>query len=179
MSGLVAVVLAVAILMVAILRERNRLVASRARVRAAWAQVDAQLARRHALVPRLVAGVVAEREHERQVLAGVHRALAATGRDGSTAGPTAAVTVGPVETGLTAALLALEQAHPRLRSADTTLRLQEDLLSTENRVAAARQHYNDTALLHTTAVQTVPTNLVARLFGIGPAPYLDLRLLSD
>jgi LemA protein len=164
-----------AVLLVAVVRIRNGLVARRQAVAEARAQVDAQLRRRHDLVPALVRAVQGYLDHERDVLTRVAEArTAAVAATGAPATETAAA-----ENALTAALGSLRElveGYPRLRSADLVLRLQEDLTSAENRIAFARQHHADAVMRYNTAREEFPQALLAGPLGFRPAAYLELDL---
>jgi len=165
----------IAVLTIVLVVVRNGLVRKRNRVQEAFAAVDVQLVRRHAVIPRWATAVGGAFAQERVVLARAARA-AEQARGG------VVPLIGVAEGELTAAVLELQrfvEDHPQLGTGTHALRLHEDLLSTENRVAFARQHYNDSAMLFNTAVQTVPRNLVAALFRIRPASYLELQLLGE
>lgn len=154
----------------------NGLVTRRNRVRNAWAQIDVQLRRRADLVPNLVASVQAYMTHERATFEAVAKArarvLAAGGDVTARAGAEA-------ELGASLrSLLALVEAMPDLKASQNMLSLQEELASTENRIAAARQFYNDAVLDHNNAVGMVPGNLVAALFGFRPEPLFEADVAS-
>jgi len=152
----------------------NRLVSLRYRVRDAWAQIDVQLKRRHDLIPNLVNAVKGYMDHEREVLEGVTRArqqaMAAGGDVNSVAAAEAALTLA------TRKFMAVVEAYPALRASENMLALQEELSSTENRIAFARQFYNDSVMDYNTARSTFPRNLVAGPFGFRPA---DMFALED
>ena len=164
-----------AVLLVAVVRIRNGLVARRQAVAEARAQVDAQLRRRHDLVPALVRAVQGYLDHERDVLTRVAAArTAAVAATGAAPGETAAA-----ENALTAALLSLRELverYPRLQGGAAVLRLQEDLTSAENRIAFARQRHADVVMGYNTAREELPASLVAGLLGFRPAAYLELEL---
>ena len=199
----VAIEATIIVLLILVWYLRNRLVQKRNVVQEAQAQLDVQLDRRHHVVPALVAAVSAAQAQERAVLERVataaEQAQAAApppepppvrpGRPPSPAVRRARLEqlagirrLGLLEGELTSALRDLQrvvEASPQLQTDQNALRLHEDLLSAENRVAFARQHYNDSAMLYNNAVQAFPSNLVARFTGIRPADYLDLKLLAD
>jgi LemA protein len=163
------------LLLVAVIRVRNRLVARREAVAEARRQVDVQLRRRHDLVPALVHAVEGYLLHERTVLTRV--AQARTAAVAATGGPPAATA--DAENRLTAALGDLRgvvEAYPRLKAGRLVLRLQEDLTSTENRIAFARQAHADSVMRYNTARQEFPSVLVAGALGFRPAEYLELEL---
>jgi LemA protein len=159
----------------AVVRVWNRLVAQRNAIREARAQVDAQLQRRHDLVPALVATVREYAGHERRELS---RAARARGRAMSLLGGSPRA-VGPVENDLTHALedlTLIAEVYPRLRAHESFLRLQEDLVSAENRIAFARQHHNDSVMRYNDTLQAFPVVILAKLTGLRPAEYLQLEL---
>jgi LemA protein len=167
---------AVAALLVAVVGTYNGLVRRRNEIRNAEAQVDAQLVRRHDLVPNLVAAVRGYQEHERATFERVARAraeaVAALGDSRAMAG---------AENELGRALAQLVgrvEAYPQLQASGNAARLQEDLVHTENRIAYARQHYNDAVLFYNNARGSFPMLIVAGLFRFRPEHYLELELPS-
>lgn len=148
----------------------NGLVASRTRVQTAWAQIDVQLKRRHDLIPNLVEAVRGYMQHERSTLESVTQARSqamAAGAAGAKVEQRSAA-----ETALTAAigqLFAVAENYPQLRAAESVQLLQEQIVSTENRIGYARQFYNDEVMKYNTARSMFPRNLLAGLFGFSPA----------
>ncbi|HYE50195.1 MAG TPA: LemA family protein [Azospirillaceae bacterium] len=150
----------------------NRLVSLRNRVRNGWAQIDVQLKRRADLVPNLVAAVKGYMVHERalfETLAAARGAALAAGDDV----PRRAAAEAALGRSLHA-LLALAESNPEIRAGANMAAFQEELASTENRIAYARQHYNDAVLDYNTAVQSVPSNLVAGAFAFRPDPLFEV-----
>jgi LemA protein len=148
----------------------NRLVGLRNRVRAAWADIDVQLARRHDLVPQLVAAVQAYTGHERATLEAVTdlRARAVT--------LTSPARLGEVETALEKALnrlFALREAYPDLAASDNFLRLQRDLVEVEDQLQYARRFYNGSVRDYNTGIQRVPDLVVARATGFRDAEFFQ------
>ena len=140
----------------------NDLVAKRNDVRNGWSQIDVQLKRRHDLVPQLVDAARAFLAHEKEVLERVAAARAAAAASGLS--HAAASTL---EENLTASVRSLRgavEAYPQLVSSRTMQDLQEELTSTENRIAFARQFYNDSVAAYNTAIQSFPQSLVASAF---------------
>ena len=164
--GLIVIVIAVALL-VWIVASFNGLVALRNRVRNAWAEIDVQLKRRHELIPNLVESVRAYMQHERSVFESVAQARAqAVAAGGDVLQRSAA------ESMLTAALgrlFATVENYPQLRAVENVQLLQEQLTSTENRIAFARQFYNDEVMKYNTRQSTFPRNLFAGLMGFSQA----------
>jgi LemA protein len=144
----------------------NRLVTRRNRAEAAWSQIDVQLRRRHDLIPNLVAAVEGYMAHERRVFETMAKARAAALQAGDEV-----VARARAEAALSHAMrsiLAIVETMPALKASTNMLVLQEELASTENRIALARQHYNDCVLDYNTALETVPSNIVARSFAFQP-----------
>jgi LemA protein len=149
----------------------NRLVTRRNRVRNAWAQIDVQLKRRHELIPNLVESVKGYMAHERGVIEAIVRARQQAIAAGSDVPARA-----EAENALTRSmrsLVALAEAIPQLRANENMLSFQEELSSTENRIAFARQHYNDAVLDYNTALETVPSVFIARAFAFRPEPLFE------
>lgn len=161
----------------------NGLVTLRNTFRNAFAQVDVQLKRRHDLIPNLVETAKGYMAHERQTLEAViaARASATQANIRVSADPGDAAAVGALaqaESGLTAALgrlLAVAENYPQLK-ADATMRaLMEELTSTENRLAFARQAFNDAVLAYNNRRETFPAVLVAGALGFQPGEFLRIE----
>lgn len=146
----------------------NRLVAMRNAVRNGWSDIDVQLTRRHDLVPNLVASVKGYMDHERQTLEAVTQARAQAaslgGADLATRA-TAEMALG----GAVSNLFGIAERYPALKASQNFLLLQEQLTSTESRIAFARQHYNDLVRRYNTAITEFPRNVVAGVLGFAPS----------
>ncbi|MFM1936857.1 MAG: hypothetical protein RI990_1816 [Planctomycetota bacterium] len=159
----------------------NGLVSRRVRVQNGFAQIDVQLKRRHDLVPNLVAAVKGAMAHERETLEAVTRARAAAvnaeARAAAVPGDAAATTaLAGAEGSLAAALgrlMIVMERYPDLKANASTLQLQEELVSTENRIAFARQAYNDAVMTYNTRLSVFPDLLVARTFSFVPAALFE------
>jgi LemA protein len=159
----------------------NRLVRLRNGYVNAFAQIDVQLKRRHDLIPRLVEAVKGYMKHERETLDAVIKARndAETIRQraqGAVGDPQAIAELSQAEGALGSVLgrlFALSEAYPDLKASDNFRQFQEELTSTENRVAYARQAYNDAGMRYNNAVETVPSNLIAGQFGFQPVGMLE------
>jgi len=159
----------------------NRLVRNRNEIANAFAQIDVQLKRRYYLIPNLVDVARKYVQHERDTLEAVIAARngAKSASDAARARPADAARIGALAgaegtlAGLMKQLAVVVEAYPELK-ADATLReLSEELGHTENRIAFARQAFNDSVLDYNNAAQQVPTNVVAGLFGFKPAAMLE------
>jgi LemA protein len=159
----------------------NRLVRNRNEIANAFAQIDVQLKRRYDLIPNLVDVARKYVQHERDTLEAViaARNTAKSAGDAARAKPADAARIGALTgaegalAGAMKQLAVVVEAYPELK-ADATLReLSEELGHTENRIAFARQAFNDTVLDYNNAAQQVPTNVVAGLFSFKPAAMLE------
>jgi len=148
----------------------NHLVRLRQAVRNAWAQIDVQLQRRHDLIPNLVNTVKGYAAHERGTLEAVTSARA---RATSATTTTEKIKAEGELSSALARLLAISENYPDLKANQNFLALQEELTSTENRIAFARQAYNDAATQINTAIQTFPAVLVARMLGFNEEPFFE------
>lgn len=149
----------------------NGLVRLRNQVKNAWAQIDVQLKRRHDLIPNLVETVRGYATHERQTLERVIEAR----RQAVSAGSVEDRIKAETELGgaLGRLLLVVEQ-YPDLKANQNFLALQEELTSTENKIAFARQFYNDSVMQYNTRLEVFPTNLVAGMFQFKPATLFEV-----
>jgi LemA protein len=158
----------------------NTLIRLKNQVVNAWKQIDVQLKRRHDLIPNLVESVKGAMDFERGTLEAVisarNKAIQVTA-SGAGVAQTA-----QVEGQLGAALgklLAIVEAYPQLKATGNVAQLQEELTSTENRIAFARQLYNDTATNYNTRQQQFPTNLVAGFAHAVPAELWEITDAGD
>ncbi|MEI6210859.1 MAG: LemA family protein [bacterium] len=165
----------------------NRLVALRNLFKNAFAQIDVQLQRRHDLIPNLVEAAKAYLKHEsstlENVIAARNQAVAARGAAAANPADSAAVQgllgAEGVLSGAMGRLFAVMEAYPNLKADQTIARLMEELSSTENRVAFARQSYNDTVMQYNTARETFPNVLFAGMFGFEQAVLFNISNSSD
>jgi LemA protein len=167
----IGVFLFVLLLVVIVAGMYNGLVRGRNETKNAWAQIDVQLKRRHDLIPNLVETVKGYAKHEQGTLQGVIAARAAAVGAGTVDAKIAA------EGQLTQALsrlMVLTENYPDLKANHNFLGLQEELTSTENKIAFARQAYNDAAMTYNTKTETFPSNLVAGNFGFKPEPLFQV-----
>ncbi len=161
----------------------NRLVSLRNRFKNAFAQIDVQLKRRYDLIPNLVETAKGYIKHERGTLEAVvtarNAAAAANMRAAQAPGDAAAMKeLSGAETALAGTLgrlFAVAEAYPDLKANTTMMTLMEELTSTENKVAFARQAYNDAVMGYNTTRESFPTNLIAGPFNFGPAELFEIQ----
>jgi LemA protein len=152
----------------------NRLVTLRQRVREAWADIDVQLKRRWDLIPNLIETVKGYAAHERQTFEAVTKARSDAMAAAQTGSPEQRA---QAENALGAALLnlrAVAEAYPQLQAVQEFKDLSENLTATEDKIAFARRFYNGNVRDYNTAIQTVPTNFIAGMFGFTAEQYFEL-----
>lgn len=155
---------------------QNLLASARVRLEGAFSQIDVQLQRRHDLVPRLVETVRAAMAHERETLERVVQARSRAARSlaAATAEQPGALAADERSLGeAVGTLIARLEAYPELRSHENVLALQEELVTTENRVAFARHAYNDAVVRLNELRVTLPTNLMASLLRVPEGVLLE------
>ncbi|NTU71969.1 MAG: LemA family protein [Coriobacteriia bacterium] len=169
--GGIALVLALAVVAI-----YNRLVVLRNRVDNAWSQIDVQLKRRYDLIPNLVEAVKGYAAHEsgvfEQVTEARSAAMSAQGVEAQ----------GQAENQLSSALkslFAVAEAYPDLKANTNFLDLQAQVTDSENKIAYARQFYNDSVMSLSTAIQTFPNNLLAGMFGFAARPYFEAETAAN
>jgi len=160
----------------------NGLVTARNAFRNAFAQIDVQLQRRFDLIPNLVETAKAYMSHERQTLEAVvaARSAAQSGLAAAKANPgdpeamaQLAAAQGQLNAGI-GRLLAIAEAYPDLKANQNMMQLTEELTSTENKVAFARQAYNDAVMAYNNRREVFPSSVVAGAFNFAPAALLDI-----
>ena len=150
----------------------NGLVQLRNRIDNAWSQIDVQLQRRHDLIPNLVETVKGYAAHERGTLEAVVQA-----RNSAIAakGPAEQAQAENVLSGAMRQLFALSEAYPDLKANENFLNLQEEITSSEDRIAYARQFYNDSVLKYNAKIQSIPSNLIAGMLSYREREYFEVE----
>ena len=180
MWGILIVVVVIVLLIAWAMGLYNSLVTLRNRYKNAFSQIDVQLKRRYDLIPNLVETAKGYIKHERETLEAVIKArnsaqTAAQAAAAAPGNPAALQSLGAAEgalTGVLGRLFALAEAYPDLKANQNMLSLQEELSSTENKVAFARQAFNDSVMEYNTRRESFPDNIFAGMFGFGPAELL-------
>jgi LemA protein len=150
----------------------NKLVRLRNQTKNGFKQIDVQLQRRADLIPNLVETVKAYMKHERQTLEAVIKARTVLQKAESI--EEKAQANGQLTSALKN-LFAVVESYPQLQANQNFLRLQEEITTTENQVAFARQYYNDTVMRMNTAVETFPQSLIANLFNFQQFHYFQVK----
>ncbi|HEY8470055.1 MAG TPA: LemA family protein [Longimicrobiales bacterium] len=166
-----------------VMRTYNRLVSLRNRFKNAFAQIDVQLRRRYDLIPNLVETARAYMQHERETLEAViqarNTAITAERKAAANPGDAAAIReLSGAEQALTGALtrfFALAESYPDLKANQNMMQVSEELTSTENRIAFARQAYNDAVTQYNTAREVFPASIIAGAFNFQEAPLLVIE----
>lgn len=161
----------------------NRLINERNRVRNAFAQIDVQLTRRYDLIPNLVEAVKGYIKHERETLEAVVKArnAAVSSLEAAKADPANAKAIqelGASEGALGAMLsrlFALAEAYPDLKANQNMMQFQEELATTENKVAFARQAFNDSVMSYNNSAENFPNNIIAGMFSFELASFLEIE----
>jgi LemA protein len=161
----------------------NRLVSGRNAYKNAFAQIDVQLTRRHDLIPNLVETAKGYMKHERETLEAVitARNQAVSGLRSAAADPSnpaAVQQLAGAENALSGALgrmFALAEAYPDLKANQNMMQLSEELTSTENKVAFARQAYNDSVMSYNNTREVFPNSMIANMFTFSPAQLLEIE----
>ena len=171
---MIAVIIIVAIVVLAVIVfvvMYNGLVRRRNRVDQAWSQIGVQLERRHDLIPNLVETVKGYASHERGTLEAVVQARNNAVQAQQQAGPEQQAQAENVLTGALKSLFALSEAYPDLKANQNFLSLQEELTSTEDRIAYSRQFYNDSVMKYDNKIESIPSNIIAGMFGFKGREY--------
>ena len=174
MSPVLWIVLGIIVLLaIAVIGIYNSLVQKRVRCREGWSQIDVQLKRRYDLIPNLVETVKGYAAHERETLERViqarNAAIAVGGDDVKGQAQAENFLAGALRQ-----IFALSESYPDLKANQNFMQLQEELTSTENRIAFARQHYNDTAAIYNTAREKFPNNIIAGGFNFQVRDYFEI-----
>ena len=171
MLAAIIVIVVIVLLIVFLISLYNGMVRARNKVDEAWSGIDVQLKRRHDLIPNLVETVKGYAAHERETFQAVTDART---KAMSASGPAQAGAAEGLLSQALGRLFAVAEAYPQLRATENFQQLQAELAGTEDRIAVSRQVYNDTVLTYNNAVQQVPTNLVAGVFGFELREYFEL-----
>lgn len=181
MVWVLVVVVAIIVLVVgSVIGMYNSLVRARHNYQNAYAQIDVQLTRRHDLIPNLVETAKAYMRHEQTTLTAITNARAAAVQARQGAAPDDAQGMAALArsenalTGTIGQFFAVSENYPDLKSSENMRQLAEELTSAENRVAFARQAYNDAVMRYRNKQDTFPSNLISNMFSFGPAAYLEL-----
>lgn len=162
------IVFIAALLVFYVIHTYNKLVKKRNRVDTQWAQIDVQLTRRADLIPNLVETVKGYASHEKGIFEEVTAAKSALERAAS---PGQAITANDRLSRQLPSLFAVAEAYPELKADKNFLSLQSELKETENKIAYARQFYNDTVLIYRDKIHQFPSSVIAKIFSFQNESY--------
>ena len=154
----------------------NSLVKLRNQVKNAWSQIDVQLKRRHDLIPNLIKTVKGYMEHERGTFEAITEARSRA--MGANSVSEASKAEGDLQGALSKFMLVVEN-YPDLKANQNFLSLQEELTSTENKIAFSRQGYNDQVLFFNNKIQMFPSNMVAGSFNFSKRDFFEIENESE
>jgi LemA protein len=182
MVSLIVILVLIVLVAFFFIGQYNRLVTARNAFKNAFAQIDVQLTRRYDLIPNLVETAKGYMKHERETLEAVIKArntalagLKAASTDPGNAAAVAQLSGAEAQLGgALGRLFALAEAYPDLKANQNMMQLSEELTSTENKVAFARQAYNDAVMTYNNVREVFPSSVVAGMFNFAPAQLLDI-----
>ena len=166
----------IVLVVLAVISVYNALVRLRNQVDNAWSQIDVQLKRRHDLIPNLVETARGYMKHERETFEAITKARSAA--MGAKTVSEAAHAEGQLADALSKFMLVVEN-YPDLKANQNFLALQEELTSTENKIAFARQNYNDQVLFYNNRIQMFPSNLVAGMFAFTKRDFFEVQTAAE
>ena len=172
MTAIIVIVAVLVVTALAVVAIYNGLVSKRVRCREAWSQIDVQLKRRYDLIPNLVETVKGYAAHEKETL---ERVIQARNQAVAAEGVKQQAEAENFLTGALKQLFALSESYPDLKANQNFAQLQEELTSTENRIAFARQHYNDSSAIYNTARQKFPNSIVAGMFNFKEQDFFEIE----
>lgn len=172
MLPLIVLLAIVALIILIFVGNYNNLVKLRNQVKNAWSQIDVQLKRRHDLIPNLVETAKGYMKHEKETLTGITEARSkAMGAD-------SVKEKAKAESALNGAMskfFLVVENYPDLKANQNFLAVQEELTSTENKIAFSRQSYNDQVLFYNNKIQMFPSNIVANMFNFRKSQFFELE----
>lgn len=172
MTGLIIVLVVVAVVVLFVISMYNSLIQLRNRVKNAWSQIDVQLKRRHDLIPNLIQTVKGYMTHEREIMENITK-YRSQAMDAKSVGEKA-----QAEGMLSGALGQLRvqvENYPDLKANQNFLSLQEELTSTENKISFSRQAYNDQVLFFNNKIQMFPSNIIAGMFQFKEEEFFEVE----
>jgi len=175
-TALIIVAVAVVLLILFVIGIYNALVRLRNQVDNAWSQIDVQLKRRHDLIPNLVETARGYMKHERETFESITKARSQA--MGARSVSEASKAEGALGEALSKFMLVVEN-YPELKANQNFLALQEELSSTENRIAFARQNYNDQVLFFNNKTQMFPSNIIAGTFAFGKRDFFEVQIAAE
>ena len=175
-ATLIVIVAVLFLIVLAVISIYNSLIRLRNQVDNAWSQIDVQLKRRHDLIPNLVETAKGYMKHERETFESITKARSAAMGAKTVAEATQAE--GQLAGALSKFMLVVEN-YPELKANQNFLALQEELASTENKIAFSRQNYNDQVLFYNNRIQMFPSNVVAGMFAFTKRDFFEVETAAE
>ncbi len=172
MTAVYIIIAVLVVLIIVVIGVFNSLVRLRNQAKNAWSQIDVQLKRRHDLIPNLVETVKGYAKHERELLEAITKARSAAVQ---ASGMREQAQAENMLTRFLGQLQVTVENYPDLKASTNFLALQEELASTENKIAFARQFYNDSVMKLNTKIEMFPSNIVAGLFGFEKQEFFEIE----
>ena len=176
MSALIVVAVIVVLLIIFVIGIYNALIRLRNQVDNSWSQIDVQLKRRHDLIPNLVETAKGYMKHERGTFEAITNARSQA--MGAKTVSEASKAEGALGEALSKFMLVVEN-YPDLKANQNFLSVQEELTGTENRIAFARQSYNDQVLFFNNKIQMFPSNIIAGMFSFGKRDFFEIEIAAE
>jgi LemA protein len=174
--ALIIVVVVLVLLVLFVVGIYNALVRLRNQVDNAWSQIDVQLKRRHDLIPNLVETAKGYMKHERGTFEAITKARSQAMQAKTVAESSKAE--GMLGEALSKFMLVVEN-YPDLKANQNFLAVQEELTGTENRIAFARQNYNDQVLSYNNKIQMFPSSIIAGMFAFGKRDFFEIEVAAE
>jgi len=175
-TALIIIAVALVLLVVFVIGIYNALIRLRNQVDNAWSQIDVQLKRRHDLIPNLVETAKGYMKHERETFETITKARSQA--MGARTVAEASKAEGALGEALSKFMLVVEN-YPDLKANQNFLAVQEELTSTENKIAFARQSYNDQVLFFNNKIQMFPSNIIAGMFSFGKRDFFEIEVAAE
>ena len=172
MTGLIILLVVVAVAVLFVISMYNSLIQLRNRVKNAWSQIDVQLKRRHDLIPNLIETVKGYMTHEREIMENITK-YRSKAMDAKSVGEKSQAE--GLLSGALGQLRVQVENYPDLKANQNFLALQEELTSTENKISFARQSYNDQVLFYNNKIQMFPSNIIAGMFKFNEEEFFELE----
>lgn len=171
MSGLVILIIFVGLIFIGFIGIYNSLIRLRNQVKNAWSQIDVQLKRRHDLIPNLIETAKGYMKHEQETLKGITEARSKAMKANSV---TEKADAERALSGAMSQFYVVVENYPDLKANQNFLALQEELTTTENKIAFSRQNYNDQVLFFNNKIHMFPSNIVAGMFSFKQESFFEL-----
>ena len=178
LAGTVLIIIVVVLVLVVlfVIGIYNALIRLRNQVDNAWSQIDVQLKRRHDLIPNLIETAKGYMKHERETFESITKARSQA--MGAKTVAESSKAEGLLGEALSKFMLVVEN-YPDLKANQNFLALQEELTGTENRIAFARQSYNDQVLFYNNKIQMFPSNIIAGMFAFGKRDFFEIQVAAE